>query len=63
MLEAFFQSQNLIGLEDYGIHILAEPSSPTTLYLVLDLYCKEIPKVNLSELELQVFKVRRNNTL
>jgi hypothetical protein len=25
----------------YGVHICGEPSSPITLYLVLDLYCKE----------------------
>jgi hypothetical protein len=63
MVEAFFKSQNLSNLEDYGIHICGEPSSPTILYLVLDLHCKEIPNVNLSKLELQVFKVSRNNTL
>ncbi|KAF9729842.1 hypothetical protein PMIN01_11775 [Paraphaeosphaeria minitans] len=61
MLEAFFRSQDLLELDDYGIHICVEPSSPTTLYLVLDLHCREIPQVDLSELELQVFKVRKNN--
>lgn len=63
MVEAFFESQNLPNLEDYGIHICADPSSLTHLYLVLDLYCKEIPNVDLSKLEPQVFKVSRNNAL
>ncbi|KAF2245069.1 hypothetical protein BU26DRAFT_490182 [Trematosphaeria pertusa] len=62
MVEAFFESQNLLNLEDYGVHICGEPSSPTILYLVLDLYCKEIPSVDLREVELQVFKVSKNNT-
>ncbi|KAF1960172.1 hypothetical protein CC80DRAFT_489386 [Byssothecium circinans] len=59
MLEAFFQSQDLFELDDYGVHICGEPSSPATLYLVLDLHCG----VNLCEVELQVFKVRKNKKL
>lgn len=63
MVETFLESQNLLDIEDYGIHICGDPSSPTTLYLVLDLYCREVPIVDLSNLELQVFKVSKNNTL
>ena len=60
MITAFFKSQGLQNLEDYSTHICSESSK---LYLVLDLHCKEIPDVDLSELELQIFKVSRNNTL
>jgi hypothetical protein len=63
MIQAFFESQDLLNLEDYGVHICGEPSSPTIYYLVLDLHCGKIPSVNLSELEIQVFKVSKNNTL
>jgi hypothetical protein len=63
MVETFLKSQNLLDITDYGIHICGDPSSPTTLYLVLDLHCKEVPTVDLSDLELQVFKVSKNNTL
>jgi hypothetical protein len=62
MVETFLKSQNLLDTTDYGIHICADPSS-TALYLVLDLHCKEVPSVELSDLELQVFKVSKNNTL
>ncbi|EMD97602.1 hypothetical protein COCC4DRAFT_34166 [Bipolaris maydis ATCC 48331] len=62
MVETFLESQNLLDIEDYGIHICGDPYSPTTLYLVLDLYCREVPIVDLSNLELQVFKVSKNNT-
>ncbi|CBX94103.1 predicted protein [Plenodomus lingam JN3] len=51
MVEAFFQSQDLLNLQDYGIHICGEPSS-RALYLVLNLYCKEVPSVNLDCLNL-----------
>ncbi|KAF2468780.1 uncharacterized protein BDR25DRAFT_264676 [Lindgomyces ingoldianus] len=61
MVDAFFESQNLPNLEGHGVHICSEPSS-TRLYLVLDLHCEEVPNVDLSELELQVFKVSRNTT-
>src|SRR5436189_87824 len=63
MVSAFFDSQGLKTLEDYYIHIYSEPSSPSSLFLVLDLYCKEIPDVDLSKLELQIFKVSKPNTL
>ncbi|KAF2804379.1 uncharacterized protein BDZ99DRAFT_467436 [Mytilinidion resinicola] len=61
MVTAFFDSQNLKPPEDYYTHICFEPSSPSNLYLVLDLHCKETPGVDLSELELQVFKVSRRD--
>lgn len=62
VVQAFFQSQNLLDSEDYGIHICEDPSSASALYLVLDLHCKEIPSVDLSKLSLEVFKVSKNKT-
>lgn len=63
MVTAFLNSQDLQTVEDYYTHIIFEPSSPSNLYLVLDLHCKEIPGVDLNELELQVFKVSRRDAL
>ena len=63
MVTAFFDSQGLKTLEDYYIHICSEPSSPSSLFLVLDLHCKEVPDVEVSKLELRMFKVSRNSTL
>ncbi|KAF2788640.1 hypothetical protein K505DRAFT_328785 [Melanomma pulvis-pyrius CBS 109.77] len=63
MLKAFFDSQGLeLELLDKDIytHILFEPSSPSHLFFVLDLYCKTIPDINLSQLELQIFQVSKN---
>jgi hypothetical protein len=62
MIKAFFDWRDLQPLEDYCTHICSDPPS-SKLYLVLDLHCKTCPDVDLSKLELQVFKVSRNNTL
>ncbi|KAF1957497.1 hypothetical protein CC80DRAFT_491596 [Byssothecium circinans] len=63
MLKAFFDSQGL-DLElldkDLYVHILFEPSSPSHLFFVLDLHYKTISDINLSELELQIFQVSKN---
>ena len=63
MVTAFFDTQGLKALEDYQIHICSDPSSQSSLFLVLDLHCKEIPDADLSKVELRLFKVSRNNTL
>jgi hypothetical protein len=52
MVTAFFNLQDLKPLEDYYIYIYFKLSSPSKLYLILNLYYKEIPSINLSELEL-----------
>jgi hypothetical protein len=62
MVKAFFDWQDLQPLEDYCTHICCDPPSPT-LYLVIDLHCKTCRDVDLSKLELQVFKVSKNNPL
>jgi hypothetical protein len=63
MAEAFFESQNLPDFKDYDIHICLDPVSLTRIYLILDLHCKETPSVDLSKLEIQVYKVSKNNKL
>ncbi|KKZ61924.1 hypothetical protein EMCG_00486 [[Emmonsia] crescens] len=63
MLKAFFNSQGLeleLLDKDLYIHILFEPSSPSHLFFVLDLHCKTIPDINLSQLELQIFRVSKH---
>ncbi|KAF2878133.1 hypothetical protein BDV95DRAFT_480412 [Massariosphaeria phaeospora] len=63
MLEAFLDSQGLeleLLAKDLYIHILFEPSSPSHLFFVIDLHCKTIPDINLSQLELQIFQVSKN---
>lgn len=66
MLKTFFDSQGLeLDLldKDLYMHILLEPSSPSHLFFVLDLYCKTIPDINLHQLELQIFQVSKNEPL
>jgi hypothetical protein len=63
MVTAFFHSQGLKDPVDYFSHILYDSSTPSKLYLVLDLHYKEIPNVDLNELELRVFKVLRRKAL
>ncbi|KAK8143256.1 hypothetical protein G3M48_007502 [Beauveria asiatica] len=56
IINSFFEWRDIQPLEDYSLHICSSQySSP--LYLVLDLYCKTCPDVNLSTLDIKVFKV------
>ncbi|KAH8800720.1 hypothetical protein F5884DRAFT_534903 [Xylogone sp. PMI_703] len=59
MITAFSDSQSLGTLEDCYVHHCYDPSSPSSLFLVLDLYCKEVPDVDVSKLELRMFKVSK----
>jgi hypothetical protein len=61
IIDTFFKSQG-IQPPDYYTHICSDPHS-SRLYLVLDLYCKTCPNVNLDKLDLQVFKVSGINSL
>ncbi|KAF2429695.1 hypothetical protein EJ08DRAFT_650152 [Tothia fuscella] len=61
MVTAFFNSQGLeVPVDDLYKHVLFEPSSPSSLVFVLDLYCNTIPDVDLSKLDLHIFKVSKN---
>ena len=60
MVIAFFISQGLeVPADDFYKHVVFEPFSPSSLFFVLDLYCKTIPHVDLSKVELQIFKVSK----
>ncbi|KIW00322.1 uncharacterized protein PV09_08035 [Verruconis gallopava] len=61
MITAFFKAHAIqFPEDDVYTHILFEPSSPSSLFFVLDIHCKTIPHVNLSQLELQIFQVSKN---
>ena len=60
MVTTFFNIQGLdVPIDDLYIHILFEPTSPSNLFLVLDLYCNSNPDVDLSKVDLQIFKVSK----
>jgi hypothetical protein len=61
IINAFFKWRDIQPLEDYYPHICSNP--PSALYLVLDLYCKTYPNVDLKGLDLEVFKVSGINSL
>jgi len=56
IISAFFKWRDIQPLEDYYTHICSNPPS-SSLYLVLDLYYKTYPNVDLNKLDLEVFKV------
>ncbi|KAG9228034.1 hypothetical protein BJ875DRAFT_436019 [Amylocarpus encephaloides] len=56
IINAFLKWRDIQPLEDYCVHICSNPPS-SRLYLVLDLYCKTYPNVDLNNLDLEVFKV------
>lgn len=56
IINAFFTWRDIQPLEDYYTHICSNPPS-SRLYLVLDLYCKTHPNVDLNKLDLEVFQV------
>ncbi|QSS49629.1 hypothetical protein I7I53_10034 [Histoplasma capsulatum var. duboisii H88] len=56
IINTFFTWRDIQPLEDYYTHICSNPPS-SWLYLVLDLYCKTHPNVDLNKLDLEVFQV------
>ncbi|KAH8811717.1 hypothetical protein F5884DRAFT_855055 [Xylogone sp. PMI_703] len=62
MVTAFFCSLSLETPTDYYLHICYDLSSPSSLFLVFDLFCKQVPDVDVGKLEPRVFKVKRNST-
>ncbi|KAF4625232.1 hypothetical protein G7Y89_g12940 [Cudoniella acicularis] len=56
IINAFFKWRDIQPIEDYYTHICCNPPS-SQLYLVLDLYCKTYPIVDLNEIDLKVYKV------
>ncbi len=62
LINAFFAWRDIQPLDDYCTHICSNPPS-SQLYLVLDLYCKTHPNVDLDKLDLAVFKVSGSDSL
>jgi hypothetical protein len=56
IINAFLTWRDIQPLEDYYTHICSNPPS-SRLYLVLDLYCKTHPNVDLNNLDVEVFHV------
>jgi len=56
IINAFLEWRDIQPIEDYYTHICCNPPS-SQLYLVLDLYYKTYPNVDLNEIDLKVFKV------
>jgi len=62
IIQAFFEWRGIQPTGDYFLHICFNSPS-TKVYLVLDVYFKTCPDVDLSHLKLEAFRVLRNNTL
>jgi hypothetical protein len=62
IINAFLEWRDIQHIEDYYTHICCNPPS-SQLYLVLDLYCKTYPNVDLNEIDLKVFKVSGSDSL
>ena len=58
----FFAWREIQPLDNYYLHICCNPPS-SKLYLVLDLYYKAYPNVDLDKLDLELFKVIGNDPL
>src|SRR4051794_38120586 len=56
IINAFLEWRDIQHTEDYYTHICYNPPS-SQLYLVLDLYYKTYPNVDLNKIDLEVFKV------
>lgn len=59
MMKTCLTSQNLATLEDYSTTTCDDLTSHSSLFLVLNLHCREIPNVNLSLVDIQAFKVAK----
>jgi hypothetical protein len=62
IIKAFLEWRDIQPMEDYYTHICSNPPS-SQLYLVLDLYYKTYPNVDLNEIDLKVFKVSGSDSL
>ncbi|EXJ82313.1 hypothetical protein A1O3_06126 [Capronia epimyces CBS 606.96] len=49
--------------DDCFSHLMAPSESSTKMHIILDMYCKTFPEVNLDTMEYEVFKVKKNNEL
>ena len=56
IINAFLEWRDIQPVEDYYTHICCNPPS-SKIFLVLDIYCKTYPNVDLNKIELEVFKV------
>lgn len=62
IIQAFFEWRDVQPGKDYSLRISSNSySSP--LYLILDLYSKTCPTVNLEEVDVEIFKVTGINPL
>lgn len=59
---ALFGPKPIEDFHDFFSHLIP-PNESAKMHIVLDLYCKSVPNVDLQKVEYQVFKVKKNNGL
>lgn len=62
MVTTFFDSQ-LLDQTDSVVNILADPICPNIYYVIFDVNCKANPEVDLSTIQIEVFKVSKPKNL
>ena len=61
-IDQFFEKYSLQPADDYFSHL--QPANESVkMHVILDMYCRTIPMVDLGTIEYQVFKVKKNNQL
>jgi hypothetical protein len=59
---ALFGPKPVEEFEDFFSHLIPANESPK-MHIVLDLYCKSVPSVDIQAIEYQVFKVKKSDGL
>ncbi len=60
--KCFFEAINIDPKDDYFPH-LCPPDDSTKMHLVIDLYCRSFPLVDLDEVAHEVYRVRKKDNL
>jgi hypothetical protein len=58
----FFETVKIDPTDDYFTH-LCPPNDSTKMHVVIDLYCKSFPSVNLDQIPHEVYRVKKKDDL
>ncbi|EXJ77900.1 hypothetical protein A1O3_09059 [Capronia epimyces CBS 606.96] len=60
IIEKFFETVKIDPADDYFPH-LCPPDDSTKMHVVIDLYCKSSPSVNLDQVSHEVYRVKKTD--
>lgn len=62
IIHKFFELHHDQSTDDFFVHLRPE-YTPPKMYIVLDLYCQQYPTVDISQMQYEVFNVKKADDL